>query len=233
MAAFAHQLSCLNDADAYFVSQQADFKFAEQSFVSVGLFEAPFGEGAPATAMMSGRVLDVAERRGPTGEGSLLWLLVDALPGRVDVVCDPRVLTGTPVRGGLVSGFFWLSGQPRALADPEVEPGPACRRRIAAPGRAWPFRRSPPSPHTGGCRRASLGSLSRMVGRAETAPMLTPLVTHISRSGPSPHAPTLVGSPTDGGARRRALTLTRTQLPCSGERRRSTTLLRSTLVGAR
>jgi hypothetical protein len=63
--------------------------------------------------------------------------------------------------------------------------------------------------------------------------MLTPQVTQITRSGPSPHAPTLVGSALNGGGHHRVASVSRTGLPCGGERRRSTTLLRSTLVGAR
>lgn len=40
---------------------------------------------------------------------SFYWAKIRTLGGEVEVVADPEIVSGTMMKNGIVSGFFWLS----------------------------------------------------------------------------------------------------------------------------
>ena len=137
VAAFAHELKSFADDQTFFASQEEGKpKFAAESFIPTGLFQAA-GEKLPrpaAAAMFTGHVLASEVRTNPMTGRPFHWLSVRTLGGVFDVVADPSILDAVPTVGGVVQGSFWLSG--RVLSDIEAN-RPSRNPAPSKPGGLW------------------------------------------------------------------------------------------------
>lgn len=64
-----------------------------------------------AYAIFTGHVLETSIITNPVTDHEFIWAKVRTLGGEVDMVSDPVLLNGPVVKGGVVSGSFWLSGR--------------------------------------------------------------------------------------------------------------------------
>jgi hypothetical protein len=113
VAAFAHEVQAHLTEEEHGKSQEAEMRFAAQSFIPSGLFS-PEGEapGEPESlAIFSGLVLRAEVRTNELSGKPFYWALVDSYGGAYDVVIDPELLPEPPVVGGVLNGSFWLSGR--------------------------------------------------------------------------------------------------------------------------
>jgi hypothetical protein len=113
LTAFAHELRAYESEAAYDESQTDAIKFAAESFIPAGLFNSDGETTTPpqAYAIFTGRVLDTALITNPVSEREFCWAHVRTLGGELDLVADPDLLSGYLIKGGIVSGSFWLSGR--------------------------------------------------------------------------------------------------------------------------
>lgn len=121
LVAFASDIEAHASEQAYVDSQETEFKYAPKSFVPVGLF-AEDGESAEPLAILAGTVLAAELRTNPEGR-DFLWICARTLGGEIDIVADPEHLAVAPVPGGIVSGFFYLSGRIVEVPVPDRAPG--------------------------------------------------------------------------------------------------------------
>ena len=114
IAAFCHGGEAFaSDADYLDAQARAEdnLRFGVESFIPIGLFDRE-GRLPPATARLSGRVLE-AERLTNPATGRPFWAaLVKTFGMTVDVVADAEQMEGEPSAGGVVAGSFWLSALP-------------------------------------------------------------------------------------------------------------------------
>lgn len=112
LAAFAHELQSYESDEAYDESQPEEMKFASESFIPSGTFSPEGGSLDPplAHAIFTGHVLETSIITNPATDNEFIWARVRTLGGEVEVVADPVLLNGPVVKGGVVSGSFWLSG---------------------------------------------------------------------------------------------------------------------------
>jgi len=113
LAAFAHELQSYDNDEAYAESQSDEIKFASESFIPAGLFS-PGGEatGPPeAHAIFTGHVLEASIITNPVTGVEFCWAKTKTIGGEIDVVADPALLNGLLIKGGVLSGYFWLSGR--------------------------------------------------------------------------------------------------------------------------
>jgi hypothetical protein len=113
LSAFAHELQSYESDQAYDESQPEEIKFASESFIPSGMF-APEGDSIDpplAYAIFAGHVLETSIITNPATDNAFIWTKVRTLGGEVDMVADPALLNGPVVKGGVVSGSFWLSGR--------------------------------------------------------------------------------------------------------------------------
>ena len=119
LSAFARELHAFRDEAEFYASKWGE-SFAAESFVPSGLFEAAEGGDPPQPyAIFTGYVVGTSLLTNPVTGAAFYWARVSTLGGEVDVVADPEVLEGTLVEGGVVCGWFWLSG--RLLVHPQAE----------------------------------------------------------------------------------------------------------------
>ena len=119
VAAFAQEISVYPSEAAYHAAQAAQgLAFPSRAFIPSGLMS-PSGEPVSppeSHALISGHIIEAAERRNTVTGESFWWALMDTVGGTFDVVIDPSLLA-TPVgAGNVVSGWFWLSGRLRTGA---------------------------------------------------------------------------------------------------------------------
>lgn len=114
IAAFAQQLTVYPSEAAYLRDQQAQgLAFSSTSFIPSGLVS-PSGEPVDPPephALFNGHVLAAERRINTLTDEPFWWALVKTTGGTVDVVCDPELVTTAIEPGGVVSGWFWLSGR--------------------------------------------------------------------------------------------------------------------------
>lgn len=114
LAAFAHELKLFETEAAYQSDGEKDQpRMAEESFIPAGLFK-PGGsniEPPEAYAVFTGRILETERRQNPVSGEPFYWAMVKTLGGRIDVVASPELVTTPIVKGGILSGSFWLSGR--------------------------------------------------------------------------------------------------------------------------
>jgi hypothetical protein len=112
LAAFAQELQSYESDEAFHQSQANGIKFASESFIPSGLFTPEGGDTVPplAHAIFTGHVRDTSIITNPVTGNDFCWAQVSTLGGDVDVVADPALLNGLIVKGGVLSGSFWLSG---------------------------------------------------------------------------------------------------------------------------
>ena len=113
ISAFAHELFSYESDEAYDAAQPGEFKFASESFIPSGTFTPEEGAIDPplAEAIFTGHVLETLMITNPATDNEFIWAKVRTLGGEMDVVADPVLLNGPVVKGGVVSGSFWLSGR--------------------------------------------------------------------------------------------------------------------------
>jgi hypothetical protein len=97
----------------YYDSQTDEPKFTTKSFVPSALFGAVENADEPPRpiGMFTGEIKAFELKRNERTKANFYWFLVETLGGEVDVVADPKLITGEPQIGGIVSGQFWLSGR--------------------------------------------------------------------------------------------------------------------------
>lgn len=126
VAAFAEWMEAFADEAAFAAAQEGERTFAAESFVPASADEASSeADPPPPHALVSGRVLSVERLRNELSGLHYLHLVVRTWGGELDVVADPETVKGEPVVGGIVHGWFWLSGR---LPD-------SLRRRVSPLGR--------------------------------------------------------------------------------------------------
>jgi hypothetical protein len=116
VAAFAHELRCFVDDDAFYAATERPrvdaepLRFNAESFIPSGLFHSP-GDAPRAEAIVAGHIEVIEHRRNPASGQAFAYLRVRTYgPMVLDVVADPTILEGKPGIGGVVYGTFWLSG---------------------------------------------------------------------------------------------------------------------------
>ncbi|QDU93643.1 hypothetical protein [Lignipirellula cremea] len=113
IAAFAHEVSIFETVEAYDASQTGELKFASKSFIPSGMF-APDGDATEppqAFGIFTGHIIRAAKKQNELSGHSFYWALVETLGGHFDVVIDPELVEQEPKAGGVLTGFFWLSGR--------------------------------------------------------------------------------------------------------------------------
>lgn len=113
LAAFAHELQSYDNDEAYYQSQSYEIKFASESFIPSGLFF-PGGnaiEPPLAKAIFTGHVLETSLVTNPVTGVEFCWAKTKTVVGEIDVVADPALLNGILIKGGVLTGSFWLSGK--------------------------------------------------------------------------------------------------------------------------
>jgi hypothetical protein len=129
VAAFAFELAGFHSEEAYVESQTGDLKYAAESLVPSGMFGEDMSAADPMRpeAHFTGRVLDSELRINPSTGNPFRRLRVRTWGGEMDVVAEPSLIGGEVVEGGIVSGWFWLSGRVNFAG---AEPRPPWWRRI-------------------------------------------------------------------------------------------------------
>ena len=126
LTAFAHELKAYESEESYEAAQTGPLKYAAESFIPAGLFNAASGESTEppqAHAIFTARVLDTALITNPTSEREFCWAHLRTLGGELDMVADPDLLSGYLTKGGIVSGSFWLSGRVLDARAPATDNG--------------------------------------------------------------------------------------------------------------
>jgi hypothetical protein len=117
VCAFCHGGEVFDNAEAYFTAQseteaeEAAMSFDVESFLPIGLFDEE-GKIPPATARVSGRILEVQRVRNPMTDQPFWAVLVKTVGMTIDVVADDEQLTGEPQVGGVLVGSVYLSALP-------------------------------------------------------------------------------------------------------------------------
>ncbi len=128
IAAFCHGGSIFMDDDDYARHVALDAKdnpnlaFAVDSFLPIGLLSD--GELPPATARVSGRIME-SEQRVNDATGRRFWaMLVRTVGMTLDVVAADEQLDGDAAAGGIFAGSCWLSAVPvegHGIGGPKIE----------------------------------------------------------------------------------------------------------------
>lgn len=110
LTAFVKELHCFDTEEAYYARTTDQFKLSADHFVPTGLFVEE-GIAPNPDAAFAGRILQAHVLTNSATSQRTLYLSVQTLGMVVDVVADPKVVTGRPKLGGIVSGYFQLSGR--------------------------------------------------------------------------------------------------------------------------
>ncbi len=117
VAAFTHGAEAFPDVPSYQAAQaeierdNPELAFAVESFLPIGYFD-PGGKIPPATARLSGIILEAERLTNPATGRAFNHALVKTVGMTVDVVADDDQISGVPQPGGVLSGAFWLSALP-------------------------------------------------------------------------------------------------------------------------
>ncbi|MCK6471673.1 MAG: hypothetical protein L6R28_08000 [Planctomycetes bacterium] len=114
LAAFAHEVQIHESVEAYNTANTEEPRMGSQSFIPAGLFS-PNNQKPTnpplATAILNGHVLGAELKTNELSGRTFWWAQLDVLGGTFDAVIDPELVTQEPKVGGVIGGFFWLSGQ--------------------------------------------------------------------------------------------------------------------------
>jgi hypothetical protein len=114
VAAFAEQLQCFDNQEAFQKSQSALLNLASESFIPTGLFSDKGTSQPRSRAMLTGIVLKSELRRNRLTTVAYQYLLVRSLGGTFDVVAEPTIIKGPPPReGGIILASCWLTARPK------------------------------------------------------------------------------------------------------------------------
>ena len=137
-AAFAHGCEAFDTVEAYLAAQQEvhadrpELAFAVESYLALGLLAGEDERIPPATARLSGIVLETSRPTNPATGRSFHAALVKTVGMTVDVVADDVQMTGVPRKGGVIAGSFWMSAVP--AEGPRRPAGPAAKITISRVG---------------------------------------------------------------------------------------------------
>lgn len=108
VAAFAHAAECFATEEAFNRKQEGKaYRMSHEYFIPNGTFAQP----ARAEAAFAGQIESSVVRINPATGLPFHHLQVQTRIGAVDVVADPANLEGRPLPGGIIQGYFWLSGR--------------------------------------------------------------------------------------------------------------------------
>ncbi len=113
IAAFPHSLSAYASDAEYAAGVEGKAHLAAEAFIPSGTFK-PGGERivpAQPHAIINGHILRTALYRNPVTGLNFHWAHVRTYGGEYDLVVDPATLSGPLIVGGVISGWFRLSGQ--------------------------------------------------------------------------------------------------------------------------
>lgn len=113
VAAFAHQLQCFPDDQAFRSPDNPIQGMAAETFIPSGLVT-PDGKAVKppqARAIFTGHIAAFLLRTNPVTGESFHHLTVQPPGGVFDVVAHESVLEGEPRIGGVAFGSFWLTGR--------------------------------------------------------------------------------------------------------------------------
>jgi|GEM_PF-4519408 len=112
ITAFAHAAECFPDDTAYRLWQESrPTPMSPECFIPSGAFAQP----PRPEAAFAGRIEQARLRTNPATGRPIHHLRVKTGIGTVDVVADPGNLDGIAIAGGIVQGYFSLSGRIVAL----------------------------------------------------------------------------------------------------------------------
>ena len=120
IAAFSFKPDIFADAPAYALSQKdAKVAYAENHFIPSGMFFEKAGGAMPddakrpvAYADFAGTILKCERKSNVQGGEDFWWALVKTYDNAtIDVVLDPRSLSGELRAGEVIAGRFWLTGR--------------------------------------------------------------------------------------------------------------------------
>ncbi|HWI62161.1 MAG TPA: hypothetical protein VNT75_10015 [Symbiobacteriaceae bacterium] len=108
IAAFAHAAECFPDEQAFRLWQEGrPTPMSPECFIPSGAFAQP----PRPEAAFAGRIEQADLRTNPVTGRPFHHLRVKTSIGTVDLVADPESLDGIPMAGGIVQGYFALSGR--------------------------------------------------------------------------------------------------------------------------
>ncbi len=113
-AAFAIELTAYESKEAYYAAQEGKEAYWDsQSFRPAIYYKQDKSE--PDTkvfpmAGITGHVLDTAILTNPITGSDFCWAEICTIGGNLDMIVAPKDLDGFLVKGGVVSGAFWLTG---------------------------------------------------------------------------------------------------------------------------
>ena len=143
--AFTHGAEVFDTVDEYvaYQTQQLDadhpeLAFAVESFLPIGLLGESDARIPPATARLSGIILEAERVTNPATGRVFHAVLVKTVGMTVDVVADDEQLTGEPKPGKVLAGSVWMSALP---AEGPRRPGgtPVATITISKIGEADPL----------------------------------------------------------------------------------------------
>jgi len=117
LTAFASRgFEIYENEEAYYASQDSEFRYASRSFIPSGLFSFSEGEvehtNPPEShGIFTGEIKRWEIKKNQITSEAFYWFLVDTLGGEVDVVADTNLITNEPKTGGIIQGQFWLTGK--------------------------------------------------------------------------------------------------------------------------
>jgi hypothetical protein len=108
VTAFANAAECFADETAFRQWQEGRPQpMAPEFFIPSGAFAQP----ARAEAALAGHIELAEQRVNPATRDTFHHLRVRTPIGAIDVVAAPDSMDGVPVVGGVLQGYFWLSGR--------------------------------------------------------------------------------------------------------------------------
>lgn len=130
LTAFAsNEFEIYADEEAYFAAQNSEIKYAAQSFIPSGLFNAADAQiklQKPLPfAIFAGTIKEFELKKNSLTQEEFWWFSVETLGGEIDVVADMNLVRETPKQEAILRGQFWLSG--RIINPPDYK---TLQRRI-------------------------------------------------------------------------------------------------------
>lgn len=136
VSAFAREMNCFPDSDAY-----ARWQFAQpdapslDSFLFPGLSAAQTGTSAggpaPAEAHITARVVKAQMRINSITQQNFIALVAATTGGgTIDIVANPQAASGELLAGGIIQGAFWLSGRILDLSASSASPPSATQAAL-------------------------------------------------------------------------------------------------------
>lgn len=102
---FAHMITLFPDLDALLTTPWS------ATFPSLAHpHDIAINPRSSALVMLTGTILQAALLNNPIGNASFWWILVQTHGGTVDIVCEPYLIEGSPLNGGVIQCLGQLSG---------------------------------------------------------------------------------------------------------------------------